>query len=51
MNACLLRIAFLLALATGVQMAAQGVDDGANWPHWLGPNCDGTSPERGLLHG
>ena len=21
----------------------------ADWPHWLGPNGDGTSPERGLL--
>jgi outer membrane protein assembly factor BamB len=51
MNACLLRITFLflIVLATGLQTTVQCVDDGADWPHWLGPNRDGTSPERGLL--
>jgi len=29
--------------------AAPAPANGSDWPHWLGPNRDGTSPEKGLL--
>lgn len=35
-----------LALAFSSTAAAA---EGSNWPHWLGPSRDGSSPETGLL--
>ena len=44
----LLGIVLLFALA-GQAMAQNGVQSGASWPQWRGPNRDGISKETGLL--
>jgi outer membrane protein assembly factor BamB len=44
----LLWVVLLFALA-GQAMAQNGVQGGASWPQWRGPNRDGVSKETGLL--
>lgn len=41
--------AMLTGVLVGVISAAESLTQVGDWPHWLGPNRDGSSPERGLL--